>query len=252
MDLGIKGKRVLVTGASQSLGAEIALAFAREGCEVTIISRREDNLKALVEQMGGAKAGHSYRAADLMPEGVPTKVVGELVAKEGPFEIAVHNIGGPMGIRDPLGPVEDWYKVWRYNCGIAIETNRVVIPAMKEKQWGRVVHISSVSGVDNQGSGPYTTSKSYVNAYTRTLGRSMAKFGVVVSALMPGAYFAPDSHWDRVGKENPAMLEDFLRNHHAVGRLGRVEEISCFALFMASQHASFASAALIPVDGGTK
>lgn len=241
---------MLVTGASQGLGREIALAFANEGATVAIIGRRADKLAEVVDEMGGAARGHLSYAADLMEPGVPAKAVRELTEATAAFEIVVHNVGGTLGVKDPLSPSDEWQRVWRFNVGIAIDINALVIPPMQAKKWGRVIHISSVSGVDIRGSGPYAASKAYLNAYTKSLGRSIASTGVVVSALMPGALMADGTHWDKVTKTNPGMVSDFLRHHQAIGRFGRPDEIAAFTLFMASEQVTFSTAAVIPIDGG--
>ncbi len=251
MDLGISGKRVLVTGASQGIGRAVALDFAGEGCKVAVIARRENELKDVVDQMGGETQGHSYYVADLMEDGAPTRAVRELTANDEPFDIVIHNVGGTLQVRDPLSPMEEWFRVLRYNVGIAMEMNALVVPPMQEQKWGRVIHISSISAEALRGSAPYGAAKAYLNAYTKTLGRAVAPDGVVVSALMPGAIIAEGGHWDNIRKTNPQMMDDFLRHHHAIGRLGTAEEIAPFALFMASQFVTFAAASLIPIDGGT-
>ncbi|HBR18392.1 MAG TPA: NAD(P)-dependent oxidoreductase [Deltaproteobacteria bacterium] len=251
MDLGIDGKRVLVTGASQGLGRRIALDFAEEGCKVAVIARNAEKLQNLVDQMEGHQKGHAFYAVDLMLEGAPTAAVNELTAKDGPFDIVIHNVGGTLQVRNPLSPMEEWYRVWKYNVGIAIEINDIVIPYMQAEQWGRIIHISSIAGIMLMGSGPYAAAKAYLNAYTKVLGRAVAPTGVVVSALLPGAFFAEGGHWDNVRKTNLAKEQDFLGHHQAIGRLGTPEEISSFALFMASKWSTFATASLITVDGGT-
>jgi 3-oxoacyl-[acyl-carrier protein] reductase len=250
MELGIKDKNVLITGASQGIGRSIALTFANEGCKVAVISRREQELKNLVDEMGGHKAGHRWCATDLMQEGAPTKAIMELTDGKAPFDIVVHNVGGTLQIKNPLSSSDEWRRVWQFNVGIAIEINQLVIPRMQEKSWGRVIHISSGAGIDHRGSPPYATAKAYLNAYTRTLGRAVAQTGVVVSAVLPGPIYAKNGHWDRVKETNPAMLDDYLRHHEAVGRLGNPEEIASFTLFMASQWVTYAQASLVSVDGG--
>ena len=251
MDLGIAGKRVLVTGASQGIGRAIALAFAAEGCRVAVIARRADKLEELVDEMGGKKAGHSFYATDLMPDDAPTRAVQALAAEDGDFEIVVNNVGENLGVRDPLSPVHEWRRVWRFNVGIAIEVNGLVVPPMKEREWGRIIHMSSVSAQSVRGSTPYAAAKAYLNAYTIGIGRSLAPNGIVVSALMPGVVLAEGGHWDGIRKNRPEIIPDFIRHHQAIGRLGTVDDITPFALFMASQHVRFATGAIIPVDGGT-
>jgi len=258
MDLGIKDKRVLVTGASQGIGKQIALAFAREGCRVAVIARREPELRKVIDEMGGINAGHAHKAGDLMQEGVPVALVKKLIEEGGDIDIVVHNVGGPMKTSEPLGPSEVWHKVWHFNIGIAIDINALLIPKMQERRWGRVIHVSSVAGQDLRGSAQYAASKAYLNAYSVVLGRAVAPTGVVVSALMPGAVYAERGHWDektyqdKEAKDNfLRKRSDFLRHHHAIGRLGTAEEIAPFALFMASEQASFAAGSLIPVNGGT-
>ncbi len=251
MDFGISGKRVLVTGASRGIGRSCALDFAREGCKVTVISRRGGELEELVEKMGGATLGHRYCSCDLMLPGEPTRAVERLTEQDGPFDIIVHNLGGTLGVRNPLSPMQDWFRVLQFNVGHAMEINALVIPMMQERKWGRIVHISSISAESLRGSAPYGCAKAYLNAYVKTVGRTFAPDGIVISALMPGAILAEGGYWDDIRRDNPDMLADFLRSHHAIGRLGSVEEISCFAVFMASQQVTFAVGSLIPIDGGT-
>lgn len=251
MELGIKGKRVLVTGATQGIGEAIALDFAKEGCRVAVIARRKAKLKQLVDRIGGEEAGHACYAVDLMEDGAPARAVQALTERGGHFDIAVHNVGGTLQVRDPLSPMSEWFRVLRFNAGIAMEMNALIIPAMQKQKWGRVVHISSISAESLRGSAPYAAAKAYLNAYTKTLGRAVAADGIVVSALMPGAFISEGGHWDKIRQERPEIIPDFLRHHHAIGRLGTAEEIAPFALFMASQHVTFATASVIPIDGGT-
>jgi 3-oxoacyl-[acyl-carrier protein] reductase len=130
----------------------------------------------------------------------------------------------------------------QFNAGHAIEINALIIPPMQEKRWGRIIHISSISAENLRASAPYGCAKAFLNAYIKTVGRAVAPEGVVISGLMPGAVLAEAGHWDNIRKNNPAMMSDFLRHHHAIGRLGTAEEISPFAVFMASQWVSFAPA----------
>lgn len=251
MDLGIAGKRVLVTGASQGLGRQIAIDFAKEKCLVSVIARREDKLKELVEEMGGEKSGHSYYAGDLMNEAVTQAAVKQLTAKGGNFDIVINNVGGTLGLRDVLSPMEEWFRVLKFNVGIAMQINAMVIPVMRTRKWGRIVHVSSLAAEQLRGAAPYASSKAYLNAYVKTLGRAVAADGIVVSAVMPGAFISEGGHWDNVKKSNPEMLKDYLRHHQAVGRLGIPEDISPFVLFLASEQAVFASGTLAPIDGGS-
>jgi len=251
MDLGIKGKRVLVTAGSQGLGRVAALAFAEEGCQVFVISRNQAKLDSLLSEMGGPDRGHSICVADLMKAGEPERAVAALTREQRTFDIVIHNIGGTLSLKDPLSSSAKWAEVWRFNAGIAIEINNLVIPSMVDQGWGRIVHVSSISAESVRGSTPYAASKAFLNAYVKGVGRSFAPKGLVISAIMPGAFEAEGGHWGNIRRDNPAMIDDFLRHHHAIGRLGTPEEVSPFLLFMASSHVTFATAAVIAVDGGT-
>jgi 3-oxoacyl-[acyl-carrier protein] reductase len=201
--------------------------------------------------MGGSAQGHTHFTTDLMQPGEPERALQALTAHDEAFDIAIHNIGGTLGLKDPLSSSEAWAQVWRFNVGIAIELNNLLLPPMVEKGNGRIVHISSISAESVRGSTPYAASKAFLNAYVKGVGRSFAPKGIVLSALMPGAFEAEGGHWGNIRKNNPAMMEDFLRHHHAIGRLGTPEEISPFLLFMASKHVTFATASILAVDGGT-
>ncbi len=254
--MGIKSKRVLITGASKGIGRAIAKAFATEGASVAMVARSRDLLAALADEIGGADQGHGYLAADLLEPESPSQAARQLLDDYGSFDIVVHNVGGALGAKDPFGPVDDWNKVWQFNAGIPIEMNAVLLPPMVEKGWGRVIHISSTAAVHGEllepygGAMPYAAAKAYLNSYVQGLGRALAQHNIVVSALMPGAISSEGKYWDRLERENPQLVKQYLDEHHAIGRFGTAEEIAPFAVMMASEQASFACGATMAIDGG--
>lgn len=249
MDLGIKGKNVLVVGASKGIGKSIALGFAQEGARVTNVARSEKLLSELNIQMRQmTDTDHSYYVSDIM-ECDANSLARNLIEERGVFDIVVHNVGGSLVSRNALGTLDEWQHAWKFNAGVAIDMNNVLIQPMIDKGWGRVIHISSISAVMLRGNPLYASAKAFLNAYVTTVGRTVASSGVVMSAVMPGAVAFPGSYWDKYAETDPARCEDFLSHHQAANRFGTTKEIADVVLFMASEQASFMQSALVPVDG---
>lgn len=250
MDLGIDNKRVLLVGVGNGIGKAIAKAYAKEGGVLTLLSRNESSLKLLIDELDNKNKGHSFLAADLMKDNEPKKTISGLIKNNKKYDIIVHNIGHTLNIRDPLGDLSEWEKIWKLNTGIAIEVNNLLIPAMIEQAWGRIIHISSISAKLLRGSPQYCCAKAYLNAYVTNVGRYLADKGIVMSALMPGAVEFKGSYWEEIKIKNPDKYSGYLKEHQAIGRMGKPEEIAAFAVFMGSIHVTFAPSSIIAVDGG--
>ncbi len=251
MDLGLKNKNVLIVGASKGIGRSIALGFAGEGARVTTLARSESLLAVLNAQMKKqVETDHAYYTVDLM-ETDTGRLAKDLIEKRGAFDAVVHALGGSFTGRDPLAPLDQWLYAWKFNAGVAIDMNSVLIKPMIDKGWGRVIHISSISAVILRGNPLYASAKAYLNAYVTTVGRELADTGVVLSAVMPGAIAFEGSHWDEIAKTDPARCEDFFRCCQGVKRFGKPEEVSDVVLFLAGEQASFMQAAIVPVPGAS-
>ncbi len=250
MDLGIKRKKAIVTGAGRGIGRAIAIRLAQEGVTVGVISRTKDDLKEVVEKMGGKKRGHVSIVADLTKKGVPQKIYKEIKYHLGEIDIVVNNVGDALNIKDPLCPLEDWRRVFRMNLEIAIEFNNLVIPYIRRKHWGRIVNIGSTASLENNGPIPYCSAKAALLAYSRSLGRILATEGIVLSTVLPGAVIAPGSYWEKAQKEKPEHVERYIKERLPLGRFAQPEEISGMAVFLCSELASFCQGAIVPVDGG--
>ncbi|MBL7131598.1 MAG: SDR family oxidoreductase [Candidatus Omnitrophica bacterium] len=251
MELGLKGKRTLITGAGRGIGRSISLCLAREGAHVVVVSRTDSDVKALINEMNKEGQGHYGVTMDLMPEDGPKKLMNDLKkANFGPIDIIVHNLGGTLDITDPLCPIDDWRKVWRFNLEVAIELNLLLLPSMRERGWGRIVHVSSISAMENHGPITYCAAKAALTAYARSLGRVLAPEGIVVTAVLPGAVFTEGGYWDIVSRKEPEHVKKYLAERMAIHRFGKPDEIGNAVTFLCSEEASFFTGSIIPIDGG--
>ena len=250
MNLGIKHKRVLISGGSNGIGKELALQFAKEGCKVTLISRNKNKLKNVVDKIGGKKKGHYFYNIDLLPEGNGTKISKRILNDLGVHDIIVHCVGGALGMGNPLASYTDWLKVWRFNVGIAIEINNVFVKELVKKKWGRVIHVSSISAIVGDSKIAYASSKSYLNSYVKGLSKLFINKNIVFSAVMPGPLLTKGKFWDKEFKKNPLKVKKFIEKNYSIKRFARANEICPFIMLLASKHASYAAGTIIPIDGG--
>jgi 3-oxoacyl-[acyl-carrier protein] reductase len=164
MNLDLSDKNVLVVGASKGIGKEIAIAFAKEGAILTTIARSENLLKYLENELNNiSDKNHKYYICDLMNYDI-TSFANKLLEECGIFDIIVHNIGGSLVSRNALGTLEEWEYAWKFNAGIAIALNNVLLPPLIKKKWGRVIHISSISAQMLRGNPLYASAKAFLNA----------------------------------------------------------------------------------------
>lgn len=251
MNLGLEGRRALVTAAGRGLGRSIALCLAREGAHVAVVARSAGDVARVVEEMGGAGEGHRGLTLDLALEGAPRRLADDL-AQTGfdPIDIVVHNLGGTLDVTDPYCSIDDWRRVWRVNVEVAVELNLLLMPSMRERAWGRIVHVSSISAAENQGPVTYCAAKAALTAYARSLGRVLAPEGIVVTAVLPGAVFTDGGYWDTASRERPEHVTKYLAERMAIRRFGRPDEIGEVVTFLCSEHASFCVGSVVPIDGG--
>ena len=250
MNLGIKGKLALVTGAGRGLGEGICRTLAQEGARILATSRTASDLEQLVGELGGAVAGHRFLPLDIATSNGPNLLIEYVRQQNIQPDIIVNNVGGNLGFTDPLGPVDEWQQVMRLNVEVALEINRAFIPHMREAKWGRICHVSSISALENQGPPAYCAAKAALNAYVRSLGRFVCADNVILTSIMPGAIFTKDGYWDTALQERPDHVAKYLNERMAIRRFGRVEEISELVAFLCSEQASFCVGSALLADGG--
>jgi NAD(P)-dependent dehydrogenase (short-subunit alcohol dehydrogenase family) len=247
MNLGIQGKKALVTGGGRGLGRSIASCLVREGARVAVVARTREDLDSFVNEYGDENIGLEY---DLTLEEEPAKMVSELKDRMGLPDILVHNVGGNLNITDPFCSTQDWRKIYRFNLEIAVELNQLLVPHLIKQKWGRVVHITSIAALENQGTVPYCSMKAALTAYTRSFGRYVSPDGVAVSAVLPGAVYTEGGYWDMTSKTRPEHVDKYLQERMAIRRFGEPNEIGNVVTFLCSELASFITGSSFTVDGG--
>ncbi len=251
MDLGLKDKVALVTGGSRGIGRAIAHELADEGCHVAITARGGGDLANTLSEIESRGVRGLAIELDMSSAEAPAEAVIRTVEGLGAIHLLVNNVGGGFG--DPNveeSTEQQWADSINTNLLAAVRTSRAAIPHMREQNWGRIVHITSIYGRESGGNPAYNATKSAINSLSKTMARELAADGILVNAIAPGSILFPGGGWENAIRENPDGMAAFLEQDFPMDRFGQPEEIAAVVAFLASERASLLTGACINVDGG--
>jgi NAD(P)-dependent dehydrogenase (short-subunit alcohol dehydrogenase family) len=244
----IDGRIALVTGGTRGLGFTAALTLAQAGAAVAICGRSQDealeSAKMITEKTGKRCIGIQADVAD-------EKSVDHLfdVAKKELGSIDILHCSAGINIRKPFSELEiaDWDSVMSINIRGAFLCARKVLPAMRERKWGRVVfYASMLSYVSLAGRAAYSSSKAALLGLTRTLALESAPDGVCVNAVCPGPFITP---MNQTLNQDESAQREFLRKL-PIGRWGNPDELRGLLLYLSSSACSFMTGSGVVIDGG--
>lgn len=246
MNLELEGRRCLVTGASSGIGRAIALALAAEGARVAIAGRDPGALG----EVGAEFESRGYRPAVVCPGDLGTAagvraVAAKAVRELGAVDILVNNAGGSR----PLGP-DDGEQVWdesfALNFSAARRMAELLVPAMKEARWGRVINITGAIVYWNVNAA--SPAKAALQSWGKGLAAELAPFGITVNAIAPGRINSRQI----LTRLHPSAesRQKFIEENIPIGYFGEPRDVANVAAFLASPVSNYVTGIVVPVDGG--
>jgi 3-oxoacyl-[acyl-carrier protein] reductase len=252
MDLGLRGARALITGASRGIGFAIASALAAEGVAVGIVARDPAGLASAAQRLAGQGVPVAAAAADVTDTAALEAAVGQIAGALGGLDHLVANAGGTVGGGLADSAPGDFTATFALNAGHAAELIRCGLPYLRESGSGSCVIISSITGMRPAPRTTYAAAKAAEIHLAATAAAELAPAGIRVNAVSPGSIMFPGGSWDTFRANNPQTFAEFLNTQFPLGRLGRPEEVADVVTFLLSARASWITGANIVVDGGQR
>jgi len=245
MDLGLKGKKALVTGATRGIGRGIAERLAAEGADVAICSRNADAVNDAAAALK-AEGVNVYSEALDTRDGAKLKgFVTNAIAALGGLDILVHNVSGFGGTDEA-----SWYTTFEVDMLGAVRCVEAARAALTRSKAGAIVFISTTAALEAfGGSRSYNALKAGLIVHANSLSQELGPLGIRVNSVSPGPIFHKDGPWDRRKKENPEFVKQ-VEQTCALRRLGTPEEVANGVAFLVSPAAGFITGTNLIVDGG--
>jgi 3-oxoacyl-[acyl-carrier protein] reductase len=257
MDLGIKGRVVLVTASSKGIGRAAAESFAAEGCNVAICSRNKEELLHTAEEIKKKYSTEPVWCVCDLNSAKDIENTFATVTKElGKIDILVNNCGGPVSGNFQQLSEKNWQDAFEQVLLSAVRFCNLVVPEMILKEWGRIINITSISvkqPIDNLMLS--NSLRTGLIGFAKSLSNEVAKFNITVNNVAPG-YTLTNRIYDLAvhkakltGKSHEEVLVD-MSKEIPINRMASPEEIASVAVFLASKQASYVTGTTIAVDGG--
>ena len=241
-----EGRVAIVTGAAEGLGFGIAQRLGGEGARVTVVDVNSDLAHQASDALAGEGVSSEVMSGDVGDEETARRATARSIARWGRIDILVNNagIGSPVA-RSWEMPVEEMDRIYRTNLRGVFSFCHHVIPHMLERDYGRIVNVSSASGKEGvAGAVPYAATKAAVISLTKSMGLELAKTGIRVNCVTPGAVMT--RLLERLTKERIAGMISRI----PMGRTGTVSEVAALVAWLASEECSYSTGAVFDVSGG--
>jgi 3-oxoacyl-[acyl-carrier protein] reductase len=259
MDLGLRDRACIVTGASRGIGRATAAVLAAEGASVLLVGRREDALAEAAEACADHGGRAEILALDLTDADAGERAVQACLTSFARLDALVNSAG--ISSARPLEELTDkeWQAQWEVHVMAPMRLMRAAVPVMAERGWGRIVNVSSSSGKrPGQRNVAYSVSKAAELSLSRAFADRYAGRGVLVNAITPGPvagelWMAPGGLADQVAQAQGVSREEVIESTAAgvpAGRFGAGKEVARVIAFLCSEAASFVAGAAWSVDGG--
>ncbi len=247
MDLQLKDKTALVTGASVGIGRAIAKALAAEGVRVAVSARRVDKLRELAQEITAAGGAEPVVIeSDLYQDDASARLAEAALKGLGRVDILVNNAGGSRSFKELHVSEEAWQEAITLNFHRPRQLADALIDQMVAKQWGRIINITGKSEPEHI-NGAFCA-KAGMHSWAKGLSRMVGKHGVTVNCIPPGRI-----HSEQIFRNYTPEYRAWQSAHEIpVGRYGEPEELANLAVFLASPRAAYITGAVIPVDGGLR
>lgn len=247
MDLGLRGKCAVVTGASKGIGRAIALGLAQEGANVAICARGEAALREAEGELRELGVTVFAAACDVGDADALSEFLDGARNALGKIDILVNNASALA-----FGDDEDgWQASFNVDVMAAVRACRQVVPWMAEDGGGSIVHISSGSGLEAGSPPAYAAAKAALISHSKTLAIALAPQKIRVNVIAPGSIEFAGGVWDNVKQANPEQYAAVVATI-PWGRMGTAEEIANATVFLASERASWITGVCLGVDGGQR
>ncbi len=226
----------------------MARGFAEAGADVFISSRHEDELRSAAEEIGqGLKVRVEYAAADMLDRTAVAKLAAEATKRLGKIDIVVNNAGGNTPQQIDVITDAEWDRIIELNLNSVMALTRAVVPQMKERRWGRIIHISSIMGLaSKEGRNSYSATKAALVGMCKATAQDVGAYGITCNCIAPGPFLT-----DLPGKMLTDAEKKTFADRTALGRWGEPRELAGPALLLASDAGSYITGSVLLVDGGT-
>lgn len=258
MDLGLDGKIAVVTGASVGIGLGVAEAFAREGADVVLAARGRERLEREAVRIAEAYGVRTIAVAcDVATTRGAVMLIDRVRHAFGGADILVNNAGTGSNETIMQAPDEKWQVYWDLHVMAAVRLARGIVPMMRERGGGAIVHNASICAVQPLWYEPiYNVTKAALLMFSKNLANEVVKDNIRVNTINPGLILTPD--WIKTAKQLSAetggdwegYLQGVADEHAPIKRFGTVDELADFFVFLCSERASYSVGATYHVDGG--